>query len=294
MKMLLTPSFVARKILGRGLRERFRRRFPRRVPDYASYASISLGRHGLEIGGPSAIFGAQGSLPVYARLDSLDNCIFSGQTIWEGSVEEGKTFLYDPEKPPGRQFICEATDLRGIPDASYDCVLASHVLEHLANPLKALREWKRVLGRNGLVSLVLPHKDGTFDWRRPTTTLAHLIEDFDKNVGEDDRTHLSEILDLHDLTKDEAAGSAERFRERCLHNDTNRAMHHHVFDTAAAVAMVDHIGLQLLRVDLLKPFHVILLSQSCTGFPDNRAFLGVNAPYRRRSPFPSDRAAALP
>lgn len=251
--------------------------------------ALFSGKRGLEIGGPSRMFGREGAVPVYTQLARLDNCLFSHETIWEGTMNEGACFQYDSRERPGLQFICEATDLREIPHVSYDCVLASHVLEHVANPLSALKEWKRVLGRRGLVLLVLPHKDGTFDWRRPTTTLAHLIDDFHKNVREDDMTHLSEVLDLHDLTKDSGAGSVEHFRQRCLRNYANRAMHHHVFDTATAVAMVNHIGFQIRRVDLLKPYHIILLLEVCLNAPDNRRFLAMGACYRRRSPFPSDR-----
>ena len=135
-------------------------------------------------------------------------------------------------KPAGSQYICEATELKPIADRSYECVLASHCLEHVANPLRALAEWKRILKDDGLLLLVLPHKDGTFDCRRPVTTLAHMVEDYEKQIGEDDLTHLPEILALHDLEKDKPAGSPEEFRARSLENRANRALHHHVFDTA--------------------------------------------------------------
>jgi SAM-dependent methyltransferase len=219
----------------------------------------------------------------------LDNCLFASRTIWEGQVREGQHFQYSSQKPPGYQFITEATNLDAIHDAAYECVLASHVLEHIANPLRALAEWMRVLKDDGLLLIVLPHKDGTFDWRRPTTTLAHMIEDGDRNMDEDDLTHLEEILALHDLDRDKPAGSFEQFRSRCTANFHNRAMHHHVFDTHAAVRLMDRAGLQLLRVDVLRPFHIFLTCQKPSRTPGNEAFLSERAMYRQRSPFPSDR-----
>ncbi len=51
---------------------------------------------------------------------------------------------YLDNKEPGIQYVRDATDLRGIPDSKYDFVLASHALEHIANPLKAMSEWTRV------------------------------------------------------------------------------------------------------------------------------------------------------
>ena len=128
-------------------------------------------------------------MPIYGILGSLDNCSYSGSTIWTGEVREGDGFLYHRAKQAGRQIISDATDLRTIPDSSYECVLACHCLEHIANPLRALAEWKRVLKDEGLLLLILPHKDGAFDWRRPTTTLTHMIEDYENAVGEEDLTH---------------------------------------------------------------------------------------------------------
>ena len=231
-----------------------------------------------------------GSLPVYGVLGSVDNCLFTNQTIWEGEVQEGRHYQYHWRKQPGQQFICEATDLKMIRDSSYGCVLAANCLEHIANPLKALEEWKRMLKEGGLLLLVLPHKVGTFDWRRPTTGLAHMIADYERGVGEDDMTHLTEILSLHDLKKDKRAGSAGQFRERCLKNYINRALHHHVFETQTALAMVDHAAFQVIRVDVHKPYDIVILACKCDGTPDNSRFLGEQAEYRRRSPFPSDRS----
>jgi len=254
------------------------------------YLSQLSGKRTIEIGGPSDIFRDEGPLPIYRVLDTVDNCLYSNQTIWTGKVNPGQIFEYHPRKHPGIQYICEATDLKPIPDSSYECVLASHCLEHVANPLRALAEWKRVLKNGGLLLLVLPHKDGTFDWRRPVTPLAHLIEDYEKQIGEVDLTHLPEILALHDLKKDEPAGSPEQFRIHSMENRVNRALHHHVFDTRTALQLIDRANFQLIQVNNFRPFHIVILARSCSETPDNAQFLRPNAKYRRSSPFPSDRA----
>ena len=289
MHRSVTVGSLARNFLGGQLAGHLRRLVRGTVPSLNWYLSLFAGKSGLEIGGPSPMFSAEGILPIYGIIGSLDNCLFKNQTIWEGQVREGPHFKFSSLKQPGFQFILEATDLLEINESSYECILSCHTLEHLANPLRALKEWKRVSVKGGLLLLVLPHKDGTFDWRRPTTTLSHMIEDYDRNVGENDLTHLPEILALHDLDKDRAAGSRENFRTRCLQNLTYRAMHHHVFDTLTAVAMLDHVGFHVLRVDHLKPFHIILVAQCCERVPDDRSFLKADADYLRRSPFHSDR-----
>jgi hypothetical protein len=133
--------------------------------------------------------------------------------------------------------------------------------------------------------LILPHKHGTFDWRRPTTPLAHMIADYDNAVGEDDLTHLPEILELHDLSRDKEAGTQAQFRQRCLANHLYRAMHHHVFDTLTAVSAVDYIGFQILRVDNLKPSHIIILAGRKDEMVDNSGFMQPASERWHRSPF---------
>lgn len=240
------------------------------------------------------MFVREGRLPVYSRVERLDNCNFGSRTIWEGAIEEGDTFVYDPWRPPGRQFVAEATNLRPVGDSSYDVVLSSHVLEHSANPLRALAEWHRVLRPDGALVLVLPHKETTFDHRRPLTTLEHLAEDYERGTREDDLGHLPEILELHDLTLDPAAGTAAAFAERSRRNVEIRALHHHVFDTMLAVKMVDRAGFEILAVEAALPHDIVVVARRVDVVPDNTSFLLNEARWRRTSPFRLDRALERP
>ncbi len=61
-------------------------------------------------------------------------------------------------------------------ESSVDFVLSSHVIEHFPDPIKALREWHRVVKPGGYLYITAPHKERTFDKERPRTTLAELIE----------------------------------------------------------------------------------------------------------------------
>jgi SAM-dependent methyltransferase len=279
---------IGRKMIGTQGVSFLRKYWHATVPDFATYRKQMSGRRALEIGGPSEIFSDHGSVPVYPVLAGVDNCLFSARTIWTGKVNDS-SYVYHPKKKPGVQLFCDATGLTSIRSSIYEAVLASHCLEHVANPLRALKEWKRVLSDDGTLLLILPHKEGTFDWRRPVTSIAHMVRDDENNVGEDDLTHLPEILALHDLQKDAAAGSPEQFKERCLANPEIRAMHHHVFDTPAAAALVDRAGFQMLRVAAIRPFHIIVLAQKCSRPIDNSMFLGSDAEFRMHSPYASDR-----
>ncbi len=144
---------------------------------------------------------------------------------------------------------------------SYDFVLASHVLEHVANPLRALREWKRVLKPEGVLLVLVPDKLTTFDHRRPFTTIEHLEADFRANTQENDLTHVDEILALHDLSLDLPAGSPEAFRERCLQNHSFRAVHHHVFSLEVLGLALQRSGLRVLVLATERPCHIVGFAQ---------------------------------
>jgi SAM-dependent methyltransferase len=216
------------------------------------------GKAGLEIGGPSAVFQQNQPLPIYPLVGSLDNCDFSRATTWAAHSD---AFRYSPTRPPGKNIFRDATDLAGIPDRSYDFILSSHNLEHFANPVRAIEEWKRVLRPRGAMVVVLPHHQHTFDHRRTPTSIDHIFEDFARNTGEDDLTHLPEILEKHDLQRDPGAGSAEEFHRRSLANFENRCLHHHVFDQANSRELLRRCGLEVTFADFARPFHILLLAR---------------------------------
>lgn len=249
---------------------------------------------GIEVGGPSPLFSPRGYAPVYALAGSLDNVNFSARTHWEGTIPAGASFRFRDGAAPGQQFFSEATCLRDVADARYDFLLSCHMLEHSANPLKALAEWRRVLAPGGTLILALPHKDGTFDRHRPVTPLPHLVDDFERDMGEDDASHFEEVLRLHDMKRDPGQPSRQALRTWVEGNAVNRGVHHHVFDSLAAAALVDHAGFQLLAVEPAAPESIFLFARKSdqAGTPDNAPFLSATAAYLAASPFPSDRARA--
>ena len=247
---LQTPAVkVARCVLGRYVasRKRFR-------------AEIR-GKFGLEIGGPSGVFRDAGLLPLYRYVAGLDNCVFSIETIWEGRRPEGQIYGYHPQRANGFNFVREATNLRGIADSQYDFVLSSHNLEHIANPVKALKEWIRVVKPDGAIVILLPDYRRTFDHRRKPTTIEHMLEDYELGRDERDLTHLEEIVELHDLSRDPAAGSSDQLRQRSLRNFENRCLHHHVFDERNSRELFESAGLKVEVLELAKPHHIAALAR---------------------------------
>lgn len=263
------------------------RLFPLRISGLSGIRRFCAGKKGLEIGGPSAIFTWKGKIPLYSVVGSLDACNFSGSTMWEGTISEGKNFRYHPRREPGFQYISEASDLRSVKDGQYDFLLSSHVLEHCANPLATLREWTRVVKNDGMLLLIVPHRDGTFDHRREITAFEHLRQDEERNTGEDDTTHMDEFIEKIDLAMTGYGSDRITFEERTRKNLEYRGMHHHVFDAKLAIRAVDHAGLQILNVQTMLPFHIVVVAQK-KYTKNNDHWLSPE--YKiRRSPFATDR-----
>ena len=68
-----------------------------------------------------------------------------------------------------------------LPDESQDFIVSSHVIEHFPNPIKALIEWDRLIRPGGIIFIIAPHMDRTFDKDRPVTPLKDVIDDFRNN-----------------------------------------------------------------------------------------------------------------
>jgi SAM-dependent methyltransferase len=259
---------------------------------YSSAKEIIESGYGLEIGGLSPIFQKKNILPIYPHILSLDNCNFSHTTVWEGDITKGLTYYYDKKHLPGRQFVLEATSLDSVKDDSYDFLLSSHVIEHTANPIKALNEWIRVVKPGGHLIVLVPHKDGTFDRNRPTTSLDHLIQDFENDTYENDLTHLDEILAHHDLSLDPEAGTRLQFTERSKNNFENRCLHHHVFDSYQVVKLFDYLKLNIKTIEAISPMHILIIVQKpqTSEALDNSDILNYVTSAQFKSNFPSDKA----
>jgi SAM-dependent methyltransferase len=271
---------VAEKL--RELRWRAAGHYTRLLP--AELGEPLRGARGLEIGGPSAVFGASGLLAVYPLLAAIDGVQWSADTAWH-HLDRAQGYCPDGVRR-GELHIVDDVALAAFPDRSYDAVLCSHVLEHIANPLRALASWRRVTCPRGHLLMVVPHAAGTFDHRRPVTALSHMIEDFEREVGEDDLTHLEETLRLHDRQRGGEPGDQESWAARRRANAATRLLHHHTFTTPSLLALLDYAGLELIAVETRFPHDIYVLGRwpEEQRRPDNATFLATPRP----SPFRVD------
>lgn len=98
----------------------------------------------------------------------------------------------DKDATENADIVADA-DAIPVPDATYDYVFSSHVLEHVQNTIRTLNEWLRVLKPGGVMVAVLPHAAKTIDRFRAITPLQHHIDDFEKLTDDPDRSHFDEM-----------------------------------------------------------------------------------------------------
>lgn len=194
----------------------------------------------LEIGGPSNLFNDN----IYKTIKKLDNVIWSNNTIWYNNNTDIYNFMEGREISYGKNITEDAVSLKNISDKSYDMTISSHSLEHIANPIKALKEWIRVTKTD--IILILPNKYETFDHKRDYTKFETILDKYNRDIGEDNLESLNEILEKHDLDLDKPAGTLEQFKIRSLDNYNNRALHHHVFNYDLVYNICEYLNISLI------------------------------------------------
>jgi SAM-dependent methyltransferase len=139
-------------------------------------------------------------------------------------------------------------------DESQDFVIASHVLEHLVDPLAHLEEIHRVLRPGGTAVILLPDRRLTFDRDRPPTALAHLVGEHADGTRTLDDAHIEEFLRCGGAW-DDGWNDAERLAQFDLHRQ--RSIHVHCWTQEEFLPVVRYaitdLGLSWELVDAV--FH---------------------------------------
>jgi SAM-dependent methyltransferase len=246
VRILLIKQLGIKFFIIKLIKKVIRLRSLKSIKDFKEIENYFINRKGLEIGGPSNIFSKKGFIPIYDKINTLDGVNFSSSTIWTGTIDQKKGFIIDG-KIVGNQFILDTIDLTLIGKDVYDFVLSSNNIEHIANPIKAVEQWLSVLKQDGILVIVAPRKEASFDHKRGIVKFEHLISDYQNEIKENDLTHLEEILTLHDLKLDPPAGTIEQFTKRSLNNYENRSLHHHVFDLNVLIKIYEYFNLSIIK-----------------------------------------------
>ncbi|MEP7370253.1 MAG: methyltransferase domain-containing protein [Dermatophilaceae bacterium] len=143
--------------------------------------------------------------------------------------------------------------LSAFDDESQDFVIASHILEHLVEPLGQLADIHRVLRPGGTLLIFLPDRRHTFDRARQPTPLQHLVDEYDQGVTELDEAHLDEFI--QNVPEDWGDAAPPRDRAEQLDRHRQRSIHVHCWseDEFAEVLahQIRHMGLGWELIDRL-------------------------------------------
>ena len=76
----------------------------------------------------------------------------------------------------------------------FEYIVASHVIEHIPNPIAFFRQCEKILSDNGILILVIPDKRRCFDFLRPLSTTGQFVQAYLENAT----THsIQAIYDFH-------------------------------------------------------------------------------------------------
>jgi len=217
------------------------------------------GKRGLELGGPSGLFTSEFA-PLYSMIGTLDNTNFAANTLWEKDLKDEGPYLFSSNKPAGVQYILDITNLVKLKDKHYEVVASCHTLEHIVNPLKAVKQMTDILAPGGVLLFLLPYKFECFDHFRDFTTMDHLIKHYEEGTPETSLDHIEEVFFLSDLVLDTPAGNIFQFLGRSTQNEINRGMHQHVFHYELMEQVCDWAGLRVVHKDR-SGLHILVICQ---------------------------------
>ena len=83
----------------------------------------------------------------------------------------------DPAAIQTTDVVDDAQTLSTFADESVDFIIANHVLEHIEDPIGALKAFMRITRAGGIIFLTIPDARHSFDRLRARTTVEHLLRD---------------------------------------------------------------------------------------------------------------------
>lgn len=89
---------------------------------------------------------------------TIGYCFGLGLDVGSGDRTLNPNMITVDNWADGVDYKMEADNLHEFKDDTFDFVYASHILEHLKDPLKAVEEWLRVVKKGGYVIIITPDK----------------------------------------------------------------------------------------------------------------------------------------
>jgi len=135
--------------------------------------------------------------------------------------------------------IDDAQLLENISNDSLDFIIANHLIEHLENPLLAIKNWSERLKTDGIIFLAVPDKQHTFDKDRALTSNQHLQDDYDASIEalktRNAQHYRAWVKNIQGKSGDLARQEVTRLQ------DINYSIHYHVWTYKTFRQFLDHL-----------------------------------------------------
>lgn len=200
--------------------------------------------HGAEIGAlAQPILVPRGSRTSY--IDRVPAAYWQSQPHWAGEK------LVDPD------ILDEGETLATIADGQFDYLVAAHVLEHVDDPISALKAWLRVVRPGGHLLIAVPDMRYCGEEHRPLTTVEHFLRDHEEgpavSADEHYRDYGSNLQGLSGEALDAYVAKAEPM------------IHFHTFTLASFLDLmiaVQHLGFEILEACVNVNEDIVVLRRS--------------------------------
>jgi SAM-dependent methyltransferase len=168
-----------------------------------------LAGHGIEIGpGLDPI-----QLPPNTSVVYVDKPLEGGYAVAHGLTNNDQPAI-------SVEYDIDVDGMLWAKNMGVDFVIACHLIEHLANPLRFIKEVWESLPVNGKLLLIVPDRELSFDFGRPSTSLDHLLTEYSEGCNSVSEKHIRQelahsmgLLDLNEVPDFEV----EKWRELTVH-----------------------------------------------------------------------------
>ena len=126
--------------------------------------------------------------------------------------------------------------LTTVPEGSQDFIVANHFLEHCEDPIRAIGTHMGKLKPGGVLFYAVPDKRYTFDHRRPSTPLEHIVEDHERGPERSRREHYEEWARL--VVAEEGESAEETIANARELEASGYSIHMHVWTQAEFLKLI--------------------------------------------------------
>ena len=99
---------------------------------------------------------------------------------WNDLYNQGEKYPVRPEL--WNNYIVGDAHNIPVPDGSLDFIFASHVFEHLANPIGHLKRWRAKLKAGGRILCIVPDLGGTKDAVQSPSTMSEWLDEYADDI----------------------------------------------------------------------------------------------------------------